>query len=251
MTKHIPKKARKGVTRDRARELDVKALARSAGLNFDGVALTSAGLVLLADSAGAAPLTKAPAEHGHPRGGKDQLASSTTSSTTSDGASAATRSPGHDVAAAAAVTKPVALDQSGHPFAGVSGSGTSQSLIDSLIARETEAPLPGDATSTSEASTEAVSGSGTIATSGESLVVARPAPPPPPASPRRSTSPPRPSMKAPASTTCSPPRCRPPRTASPPSTPIRATSPLPTGRPPARSPSPPTTARTSTATPPA
>ena len=171
MTKHIPKKARKGVTRDRARELDVKALARSAGLNFDGVALTSAGLVLLADSAGAAPLTKAPAEHGHPRGGKDQLASSTTSSTTSDGASAATRSPGHDVAAAAAVTKPVALDQSGHPFAGVSGSGTSQSLIDSLIARETEAPLPGDATSTSEASTEAVSGSGTIATSGESLVV--------------------------------------------------------------------------------
>ncbi len=112
MTKHIPKKARKGVTRDRARELDVKALARSAGLNFDGVALTSAGLVLLADSAGAAPLTKAPAEHGHPRGGKDQLASSTTSSTTSDGASAATRSPGHDVAAAAAVTKPVALDQS-------------------------------------------------------------------------------------------------------------------------------------------
>ena len=45
---------------------------------------------------------------------------------------------------------------------------------------------------------------------------------------------PRPSMRAPASTTCSPPRCRPPRTASPPSTPTRATSPLPMAPPPAR-----------------
>ncbi len=58
------------------------------------------------------------------------------------------------------------------------------------------------------------------------------------------------SMKAPAPTTCSPPRCRPLRTASPPSTPTRATSPSPTAPRPARWSSPRATARTSTPTPP-
>ena len=50
---------------------------------------------------------------------------------------------------------------------------------------------------------------------------------------------PRRSTRAPASTTCSRRRSPVPRTASPPSIPIRVTSPSPTGPPPAPSPSPP------------
>ena len=47
----------------------------------------------------------------------------------------------------------------------MSGSGTSQSLIDSLIA-EAKAPLPGDETRSTEASTESLAGSNPIAASG-------------------------------------------------------------------------------------
>jgi hypothetical protein len=139
--------------------LDVKALSRANGLNFDGIVLTSAGVAVLADSAAAEQLTDAAAA-GRPVVHHAEIARSPAA----DSGSQTSPSSGPGTTAPAFDGRPASLVPSEHAFSAVSGSGTSQALINTFLADEVADPVSPEAARTTATSPEEFANRDAIAT---------------------------------------------------------------------------------------